>query len=66
MTTSISTATATVVSTPWTDGKRNLWLLSPFIPCLVLIVMGLAQYTGWWSLTWFAPALLYVLIPLAD
>jgi alkane 1-monooxygenase len=58
-----STAIATA---PWADGKRYLWLLSPLLPGLALMILGLAYYTGLWSLAWLAPALLYVVIPLAD
>lgn len=50
----------------WTDGKRHLWLLSPFIPLLALIALGLAQWTGYWGFGWLAPFIVYGLIPLAD
>ena len=57
---------AAMPDTNWVDGKRYLWLLSPMIPGLVVIVLGLAQWTHWWALAWLAPFIVYGLIPLAD
>jgi alkane 1-monooxygenase len=52
--------------THWADGKRYLWLLSPMIPVLVLMALGLFQWTGWAIFAWGGPILLYGLIPLLD
>ncbi|MEQ1438779.1 fatty acid desaturase [Fontimonas sp. SYSU GA230001] len=50
----------------WTDGKRYLWLLSPLVPVLALIGLGLHQITGFGAFAWSGPLLVYVLIPLLD
>jgi alkane 1-monooxygenase len=50
----------------WADGKRYLWLLSPFIPVLGLIGLGLYHYSGLGLFTWSGPILIYGLIPLLD
>ena len=52
--------------TPWIDGKRYLWLLSPMVPVLVLLALGLYQFTGWGVFLWGGPILLYGIIPLLD
>ena len=59
------TATTTP-ATPWTDGKRYLWLLSPMIPVLVLTALGLYQWTGSALWAWGGPILLYGIIPVLD
>ena len=51
---------------PWTDPKRLLWLFSPFIPVLGVMIVGLYALTGWAPLTWGGPFLVYFLIPLLD
>ena len=58
--------TATNTTAPWVDGKRYLWLLSPAIPILVLMALGLYQWTGFGLFAWGGPILLYGLIPLLD
>ena len=50
----------------WADGKRYLWLLSPMIPVLVLLALGLFQWTGLAVFAWGGPILLYGLIPVLD
>jgi alkane 1-monooxygenase len=50
----------------WVDGKRNLWLLSPMIPVLVMLGLGLYQWTGLGVFAWGGPILLYGIIPLLD
>jgi alkane 1-monooxygenase len=50
----------------WTDGKRYLWLLSPLVPVLALIGLGLHQILGWGVLAWSGPILVYGLIPVLD
>ncbi|MGB1562275.1 MAG: fatty acid desaturase [Sinimarinibacterium flocculans] len=50
----------------WTDGKRYLWLLSPLVPVLALIGLGLHQSLGWGAFTWSGVILLYGIIPLLD
>ncbi|MGH8460509.1 MAG: fatty acid desaturase [Stenotrophobium sp.] len=52
--------------THWADGKRYLWLLSPTIPVLVLITLGLFQWTHLTVFAWGGPIIFYVLIPLMD
>ena len=57
----------TATMTPsWVDGKRYLWLLSPMIPVLVLLALGLFQWTRLGLFAWGGPILLYGLIPLLD
>jgi len=58
--------TAATLSTPWTDGKRYLWLLSPLVPVLVLSAVLMYQWTGHPAWAWGGPVLLYVIIPLLD
>src|SRR5258706_7225928 len=58
--------TAATLTTPWVDGKRYLWLLSPMIPVLVLLALGLYQWTGNGLFAWGGPILLYGIIPLLD
>ncbi len=50
----------------WHDGKRYLWLLSPLIPVLGLLTLGLFQWTGLGLFAWGGPILVYALIPLLD
>lgn len=63
MTTDTLTTSAAL---PWSDPKRYLWLFSPFIPVLGVIIVGLYSLTGWGPLTWGGPFLVYFLIPLLD
>lgn len=57
---------AVMNETQWTDGKYYLWLLSPAIPVLVLVALGLFQWTGLTVFAWGGPILLYGIIPLLD
>lgn len=57
---------ATLTATPWTDGKRYLWLLSPAIPLLGMVTLGLYQWTGYGLWAWGGWILLYGVIPLLD
>jgi alkane 1-monooxygenase len=58
--------TAATATTPWTDGKRYLWLLSPLVPVLVLTALWMYQWTGGAGWAWGGPILLYGIIPLLD
>src|SRR4026207_2041542 len=58
--------TATTLDTPWTDGKRYLWLAGPAVPWLVLPAGRLYQWTGAAGWAWAGPILLYGIIPLLD
>ena len=62
----MSTIGAHAESYSWQDGKRYLWLLSPFIPALAAMVLLLADLSGWYGLSWLAPLLIYAIIPLLD
>lgn len=62
----MTTATIPAASQPWTDGKRYLWLLSPFLPVLVLGAVLCYQWTGWTFFAWGGPIVLYGFIPLLD
>ncbi|MDE0856475.1 MAG: alkane 1-monooxygenase, partial [Nevskia sp.] len=62
----MSSTIANADSGSWQDGKRYLWLLSPCIPALAASVLLLADYSGWYGLSWLAPLLIYALIPLLD
>jgi alkane 1-monooxygenase len=50
----------------WSDPKRYLWLLSPFIPLLGVLVLILYAFTGWNFLVWGGPFLVYVVVPVLD
>lgn len=50
----------------WTDNKKYLWLLGMIVPLFPLIGGGLAYVTGSEWGWWFAPAFLYLGIPLLD
>ncbi len=52
--------------TIWQDGKRYLWLLSPMIPVLGLLSLGLFQVTGNAMFAWGGPIIFYGLLPLLD
>lgn len=62
----MTAATAPTPATPWVDGKRYLWLLSPAIPVLVLSALWLYQTTGSTVWAWGGPILLYAIIPVLD
>jgi alkane 1-monooxygenase len=66
MTTAVSTSPSSVATTPWVDPKRFLWLLSPLIPVLGLMILALYTLTGWGIFTWGGPFLVYFLIPVFD
>lgn len=65
MTTNTMNAT-TLTAQPWTDPKRLLWLFSPLIPVLGLLILAAYSLTGWGIFTWGGPLLVYVLIPVFD
>lgn len=50
----------------WSDSKRHLWLLSPLMPALTMLGLGLYQYTGLTFFAWGVPLLLYAAVPLCD
>ena len=58
--------TTATLTTPWVDSKRYLWLLSPMIPVLGLLILGLYELTGVSAVLWGGPILVYGLIPLMD
>lgn len=58
--------TTTTLDTPWEDGKRYLWLLSPALPILGLLILAAYQFTGIHVFLWGGPALVYGIIPLLD
>ncbi|PQA46973.1 fatty acid desaturase [Amnimonas aquatica] len=60
------TTTTLQTATPWVDGKRYLWLLSPLLPLLGLFILAVYQYTGWGIAAWGGPLLVYAIIPLLD
>ncbi len=62
----MNAASAAIDAATWRDGKRYLWLLSPFIPVLAAAALGLANWSGWYGLAWLAPFLIYGFIPLLD
>jgi alkane 1-monooxygenase len=61
-----TTTVATPDATPWVDGKRALWLLSPMIPVLGTLAVVLYHLTGHGAWLWGGPILVYVLIPVLD
>ncbi len=58
--------TATLPSSSWSDPKRYLWLLSPMIPLLGVLILVLYTLTGWGLWTWGGPFIVYVLVPVLD
>jgi alkane 1-monooxygenase len=60
------TTTTLTATTAWSDPKRYLWLFSPLIPLLGVIIVGLYSITGWGVLTWGGPFIVYVLVPVLD
>lgn len=58
--------TATMNQLAWHDRKRWLWMLSPVVPVLGLVVLGLAWQTGVYAWLWAVPVLVYGIIPLLD
>lgn len=54
------------MDTPWSDGKRWAWLLSPSLPLLALASVGLYLATGYSAYLWGGPILAYGVIPLLD
>ena len=61
-----TTTMATTGATPWVDGKRALWLLSPMIPVLGTLAVVLYHLTGYGAWLWGGPILVYVIIPALD
>lgn len=63
----MSTHTLTSVpDTPWTDGKRWLWIFSPMIPLFALACLLVGHFAGLPALFWGAPILFYGVVPLLD
>ncbi|HET8729608.1 MAG TPA: fatty acid desaturase [Moraxellaceae bacterium] len=60
------TTAATLPATSWSDPKRYLWLLSPTIPLLGVMIVALYSITGIAVLTWGGPFIVYVLVPVLD
>ncbi|MGB1580350.1 MAG: fatty acid desaturase [Nevskiales bacterium] len=59
----------TQVLTPessWKDAKRYLWLLSPMLPVIGLVMISVAYLFGISSLYWGMPVLFYGIFPLLD
>ncbi len=52
--------------TPWIDGKRWLWLLSPALPMISLVSIILVIKGAHGALLWTAPIVFYVLAPIFD
>ncbi len=50
----------------WADGKRYWWLLSPGLPVLTLLVLGLGYVTGIGAWFWTMPLFFYGLVPVLD
>ena len=61
-----SMTTAPITAQSWADPKRYLWLLSPLIPILGIMILSLYSLTGWGVFLWGGPLLVYVIIPLLD
>jgi len=67
MTTTLHASQATPLSaTAWVDPKRYLWLFSPLIPLLGLLILACYTLTGWGLFAWGGPLLVYVIIPFLD
>lgn len=58
--------TMTAAALPWKDSKRYWWLLSPAIPILTLITLGLYQATDMGIFAWASWLVFYGLIPAFD
>lgn len=58
--------TTTYSALSWSDPKRYLWLLSPTIPLLGVLIMALYSMTGVGVLTWGGPFIVYILVPVLD
>lgn len=58
--------TTTTADTAWTDGKRYLWLLSPMLPVLGLLILLAYELTGIQAFLWGGPLLVYGVIPALD
>jgi alkane 1-monooxygenase len=56
----------TLSADSWSDPKRYLWLLSPLIPLLGVLILILYTLTGWGLWTWGGPFIVYVLVPVLD
>ena len=62
----MNTSTIATPVTSWVDGKRYLWLLSPMLPLLALVGLGLFHSTGFGLFAWSGPIILYGIIPVLD
>mgnify|MGYP003503037472 FL=1 len=58
--------TTDTLATTWVDSKRYLWLLSPMLPVLGLLILGFFELTGIGIALWGGPILVYGVIPLMD
>lgn len=58
--------TTTTLDMPWVDNKRYLWLFSPMIPILGVLIVAAFSVTGISIFAWGGPFLVYILIPLLD
>ncbi|HEX4869479.1 MAG TPA: fatty acid desaturase [Moraxellaceae bacterium] len=62
----MTTTTAPLPALSWSDPKRYLWLLSPAIPLLGVMIVALYSITGVGVLAWGGPFIVYVLVPVLD
>lgn len=51
---------------PWVDRKRYLWLLSPMVPILGMIAVGLYVSTGYGIFAWGGWIVVFGIIPVLD
>lgn len=66
VTTDIASMTRTAPATPWQDGKRWLWLLSPALPLLGLLSLALNYTTGQGYWLFLMPIVFYGIAPVLD
>jgi alkane 1-monooxygenase len=59
-------STTTAGTQTWRDGKRAMWLLSPMVPVLGLLLPALAYSANLGVLYWGLPLFLYGVLPLLD
>lgn len=57
---------STTLTASWVDGKRYQWLLSPSLPILALVSVGLYFATGYGVWLWGGPIIAYGVIPILD
>lgn len=66
MATQSSSSAAAQTSVPWVDGKRYLWLMSPFVPIIALAFLALAYYNGGGIALFGMFSFFYILLPILD